>query len=65
MDPDSDALWEMPSHPVEAMRTALVGARRGGISGQTVDAVWRNEHAPERAAYRAMIEAGRIREDGK
>ena len=54
--------WKLvPVEPDEqqiyAMRSAFYRVRRGGVGGQTIDACYRRENAPELAAYSAMLEA--------
>lgn len=54
--------WKLvPVEPDEqqiyAMRSAFYRVRRGGAGGQTLDACYQRENAPELAAYRALIEA--------
>lgn len=61
VEPDDERLADLPEHPVEAMHRAWRTTRPSGVCGQTMDAVWRNKYAREMVAYRAMIEAGRVR----
>ena len=54
--------WKLvPVEPDEqqiyAMRSAFYRVRRGGAGGQTIDACYQRENAPELAAYSAMLEA--------
>lgn len=42
---------------IHAMRSAFYRVRRGGIGGQTIDAYYQRENAPELAAYSAMLAA--------
>ena len=54
--------WKLvPVEPDEqqiyAMRSAFYRVSRGGVGGQTIDACYQRENAPELAAYRALIEA--------
>jgi hypothetical protein len=54
--------WKLvPAEPDEqqiyAMRSAFYRARRGGAGGQTIDACYQRENAPELAAYTAMLKA--------
>jgi hypothetical protein len=48
---------DVSDHPeiIEAMRHAWRETRSPGVSGMTIDAQWRAEHARELAAYRAML----------
>lgn len=61
VEPDDERLADLPEHPVEAMHRAWRTTRPSGVCGQTMDAVWRNKYAREMVAYRAMVEAGRVR----
>ena len=59
VEADDERLADLPEHPVEAMHRAW--RTTNGVCGQTMDAVWRNKYAREMVAYRAMVEAGRVR----
>ena len=48
---------EPDEHQIYAMRSAFYRVRRGGAGGQTIDACYQRENAPELAAYSAMLEA--------
>lgn len=48
---------EPDANQIYAMRTAFSKVRRGGIGGQTMDACYQRENAPELSAYSAMLEA--------
>lgn len=61
VEPDDERLADLPEHPVEAMHRAWRTTRPSGVCGQTMDAVWRNKYAREMVAYRAMVEAGRLK----
>ena len=56
-----DGMVLVPREPdisvVHAMREAYRSVRRGGIGGQTLDASFQREYAPELAAYYAMLSA--------
>lgn len=66
--PSADAVREVPDgmvlvprepdvSVVHAMREAYRSVRRGGIGGQTLDASFQREYAPELAAYYALLSA--------
>lgn len=48
---------EPDANQIYAMRSAFSKARRGGIGGQTMDACYQRENAPELSAYSAMLAA--------
>lgn len=56
-----DGMVLVPREPdvsvVHAMREAYRSVRRGGIGGQTLDASFQREYAPELASYHALISA--------
>ena len=56
-----DGMVLVPREPdvsiVHAMREAYRSVRRGGIGGQTLEASFQREYAPELAAYHALLSA--------
>ena len=56
-----DGWVAVPEEPteeiIEAMNAAYLSTRRHGVSGQTIEAVWRAKYGPEIVAYRAMLSA--------
>lgn len=55
LDGDDVGAQNWISDALDRMRHALRTTRRGGVCGQTIDAVFRNEYAVELAVYHAML----------